>query len=103
MPELLTEASLCSWLGAAAPGDRLTYFRGALARSICPQLKLLEDQERLALIRLAERALKLSEGGFAHLVQIRHGFEDYEYLIIARPRLRNGSRNLIAMILGETA
>ena len=57
VPELLTEASLCSWLGAAAPGDRLTYFRGALARSICPQLKLLEDQERLALIAACWRPI----------------------------------------------
>ena len=54
----LTEASLCTWLGAAAPGDSITYHRGALARQVCPQLQCLPEQERTALQRLAARAWK---------------------------------------------
>ena len=47
----LTEAALCAWLGAAAPGDTLTYHRGALARQVCPQLACLPAEERVALAR----------------------------------------------------
>jgi len=99
----LTEAALCRWLGTAAPGDAITYFRGALARSLCPQLALISQEERVNLARLATRAWKLAEDGLADLVQRRRGFEDFEYLLVARRRPRRVSPSLLPQILAEAA
>ena len=99
----LTEAALCHWLGTAATGDAITYFRGALARSLCPQLALLEPPQRVIVAKVANRAWKLAEDGLAHLVQRRHGDEDFEYLLIARRRPRRFSHNVLPQILAEAA
>lgn len=99
----LTEAALCRWFGAAAPGDTITYFRGTLARSLCPQLGLLDKAERVALAHLANRAWMLCEQGLAHLVQRRRGVEDFEYLLIARRRPRRSGASLLPQILAEAA
>lgn len=99
----LTEASLCTWLGAAAPGDSITYHRGALARQVCPQLQCLPEQERTALQRLAARAWKLAELGLADLVQRRHGYEDYEYMLVARRRPRRQESNIVRLLFAEAA
>ena len=99
----LTEAALCHWLGTAATGDAITYFRGALARSLCPQLALLEPPQRVTVAKVANRAWKLAENGLAHLVQRRHGHEDFEYLLIARPRPRRLAPHALQQILAEAA
>lgn len=96
----LTETALCSWLGAAAPGEAITYHRGALARELCPQLSLLPREERVRVARLSSRALKLAAAGYLHLVQRRHGFEDYAYIVVARHRPR---RSAPALLLAEAA
>jgi len=99
----LTEASLCTWLGAAAPGDRITYHRGALARQVCPQLQCLPEDERTALQRLAARAWKLAELGLADIVQRRHGYEDYAYILVARHRPRRYASSILPLLLAEAA
>ncbi|MBE9606273.1 hypothetical protein IAI18_15515 [Acetobacteraceae bacterium H6797] len=99
----LTEAALCAWLGAAAPGDRLPYHRGFLARETSPLTQLLPDAERLALLRLANRAWALAESGLAHLVQRRHGHEDYSYFIIACHRPRRLTSSVLPLLLAEAA
>ena len=99
----LTETALCAWLGAAAPGDAIVYHRGALARQLCPQLAYLPAEERIALARLANRAWKLAEAGLAHLVQRRHGYEDYEYLLVARHRPRRTRPSILPSLLAEAA
>lgn len=99
----LSEAALCAWLGAAAPGERLAYHRGFLARETSPLTQLLPDAERLALLRLANRAWALAEAGLAHLVQRRHGEEDYSYLIVARPRPHRVAPSILPAILAEAA
>jgi hypothetical protein len=99
----LTEAALCAWLGAAAPGDAITYYRGTLSRSLCPQLALLSQEERVNLARLAARAWKLAEAGLAHLVQRRHGFEDFSYVLVARRRPRRIANGVLPRILAEAA
>ena len=99
----LTEVALCRWIGAAAPGDAIIYHRGALARSLCPQLDVLEADARAALAKVARRAWMLSEGGLAHLVQRRRGPEDFEYLLIARPRPRRMAPNMLSRLLAEAA
>jgi hypothetical protein len=95
----LTEAELCAWLGTAAPGDAITYFRGALARELCPQLGLLEAADRITLAKLARRAWKLADDGLAHLVQRRRGFEDYEYILVARRRARRNAPSITHLLL----
>ena len=99
----LNEASLCTWLGAAAPGDSITYHRGALARQVCPQLQCLLDQERTALQRLTARAWKLAELGLADIVQRRHGYEDYAYILVARRRPRRYASSILPLLLAEAA
>ncbi|MCC7495867.1 MAG: hypothetical protein IT204_26175 [Fimbriimonadaceae bacterium] len=98
-----TETALCRWLGHAMPGDTFTYFRGALARSACRFATTLAQDERVELCRLAARARKLADSGLAHLVQRRHGFEDYEYILVARRRPRPAVVNLLPKILAEAA
>lgn len=99
----LTEAALCTWLGAAAPGDSITYHRGALGRQISAQLQCLPETERSALQRIAARAWNLAELGLADLVQRRHGFEDYAYLLVARRRPRRFATSILPLLLAEAA
>lgn len=99
----LTEVTLCAWLGTAAPGDAIVYHRGALARQLCPQLACLPAEKRIALARLANRAWKLAEAGLAHLVQRRHGYEDYEYILVARYRPRRTRPSVLPSLLAEAA
>jgi hypothetical protein len=99
----LTEAALCRWLGAAAPGDAVVYHRGALGRQLCPQLACLPAGERVALARVAKRARELAEAGLAHLVQRRLGSEDYEYILVARSRPLRIAPSVLPAILAEAA
>lgn len=99
----LTEAALCSWLGAAAPGDTITYHRGALARQGCAQLQCLPEAERAALLRLAGRAWTLAKLGLADIVQRRHGYEDYAYILVARRRPRRCASPILPLLLAEAA
>lgn len=99
----LTEAAFCAWLGAAAPGDIITYHRGALARDTCPQLNTLPPDERIQLARLSSRVLKLAEAGQVHLIQRRHGFEDYEYVAIARRRPRRNAASIAHLLIRDAA
>jgi hypothetical protein len=99
----LTEAALCTWLGAAAPGDSITYHRGALARQVCPQLQCLSEHERTVLRRLATRARKLAELGLADIVQRRYGCEDYAYILVARRRPRHAASSILPLLLAEAA
>lgn len=99
----LTEAALCAWLGAAAPGDAIAYHRGALARDLCPLLAGLPTERRAALGRVAGRAWKLADAGLAHLVQRRLGYEDYEYILVARRRPRRAAPFVLPRLLAEAA
>jgi hypothetical protein len=42
--------------------------------------------DRVELLRVAKRARWAFEEGLVHLVQWRHGIDDYTYLMIMRPR-----------------
>ena len=98
-----TEAALCAWIGRAAPGDTLVYHRGALARDTCPQLNLRPPDERVRLAKLAARAWRLADAGLACLVQRRRGFEDYEYLLVARRRPRRIAPSITPLPLRDAA
>jgi hypothetical protein len=57
----------------------------------------------VVLAKMANRAWRLAEAGLAHLVQRRHGFEDYEYVLIARPRPRRIGSTVLPLLLAEAA
>jgi hypothetical protein len=97
----LTEAALCAWIGMAAAGDHLAYHRGFLALDLSPETKHLSGPARTELTRVASRARQLAERGLAHLVQRREGHGDYTYLLIARPRLRWPSGNVLQQVLDQ--
>jgi hypothetical protein len=82
----VTEATLCAWLGMAAPGDAIVYHRGFLTIDLASDVQLLSDRARKELGRVASRARLLASQGLVHLVQRRNGPDDFSYLMIARPR-----------------
>ena len=67
------------------------------------QLQCLPEDERTALQRLAARAWKLAELGLADIVQRRHGYEDYAYILVARRRPRRYASSILPLLLAEAA
>src|SRR5215210_6335508 len=96
-PLPLTETALCRWLGEAVPGDILAYHRGHLSRDVVATDT--KTRSRAELQRVARRALWASESGLVHLVQHRHGPDDYSYLAVARPRPKATSGSSLARVL----
>lgn len=86
LPVPIDEPALCAWVGQAMPGDVVEYHRGFLARDRTDVGKPMTRSERDGLVRTADRARLLAAQGLVHLVQRRHGPEDYGYLAVARPR-----------------
>lgn len=103
MSRRITEINLCGWIGQASPGAILEYHRGYLALDVSPQGKRLSDEARAELVRVAQRAWWASEKGLVHLVQRRHGADDYSYFAIARPKPRQPSVPLSSVLLAEAA
>ena len=99
----ITEIDLCGWVGQAAPGDILEYYRGFLALEIARQSTHLPERERAELARVARRAWWAAERGLIHLVQRRHRSDDYSYLAIARPKPKPTSVSLSSLLLAEVA
>ena len=99
----ITEINLCGWIGQASPGAMLEYHRGHLAHDVSPQNKKRGEDERAELLRIARRAWWASEKGLVHLVQRRHGADDYSYLVIARPKPRQPSVPLSSVLFAEAA
>ncbi len=99
----LTEASLCGWLGQAAPGDTLTYHRGSLPHDRTPHTSRLSDSDRAELGRITSRTVWAFEQGLVHLLQRRHGDEDYSYYLIARPRSSKVAASLTTLLVAEAA
>ena len=99
----LNETDLCSWIGQADPGEVLEYFRGFLAMDTASNGSCLAEHERAELVRVARRAWWASEQQLVHLVQRRHGPDDYSYLAIARPKLKQVSVSLSSLLLAEVA
>jgi hypothetical protein len=86
---------MLEWILAAAPGDRLAYWRGHLAVELSVTATTLSEGERRSLLSLKNMTLHMAETGLLHLVQQRLGPDDYLYLAIARRRPRQGSARLI--------
>lgn len=83
----VTIADLENWLAIAAPGDALAYYRGRLAmdRSVGSRLG---ENDRKELGRVADAMMILAQSGHVHLVQRRHGLDDYTYIAIASRSIR---------------
>lgn len=83
-----------AWLANAAVGEAMTYFRGflALAREDGGRMPGAADTPRL--IEVANVLWMAAQHGRVHLVQVRHGVEDYTYLAVARGRDAGGRRTL---------
>ena len=79
---LIDVAGFEAWLRAAHPGSRITYHRGHLCVDRRQRPHAPHDPARVALNRLANRAMRADERGLVHLVQLRHGDADYSYIAI---------------------
>ena len=97
-----TAMGLSTWLGRAAPGDTFEYHRGFLAVDTMPHAERLPDRDRAELIRVAGLAYRAADRGLVHLVQRRHGENDFSYIAIARRRPRLATASL-ADVLAQAA
>jgi hypothetical protein len=102
MPRL-TEIELCAWIAQAAPGAVLEYHRGFLALDRTAFGPFAGGPGRAALGLLGARAHDLAERGLVHLVQHRHGPEDYSYFAVARHRAKGGLPNFAIHTVAEEA
>ena len=85
---IIDVAGFEGWLRAAHPGSRITFHRGHLCVDRRQRPHAPHNPARIALNRLASRAMRAAERGLVHLVQQRHGPEDFSYVAIkARPSL----------------
>jgi len=99
----LSDIELCAWIAQAEPGDVLEYHRGFLSVDRLRGMSKLPPGERDCLGALADCAFAAAERGLIHLVQRRHGPDDYSYLAIARPKPRQASVSLSSLLLAEAA
>jgi len=99
----LNEIEFCAWVAQAEAGDRLAYYRGSLVSDALAPLSPLTEPERAALKALAAGAYRAAEQGLVHLVQHRHGLDDYSYLAIARPKPRRAEPSLAARLVDADA
>ncbi len=75
-----------AWLKTAHPGSLIEYHRGLLVIDRQQKIDAPDTRMRAELHRLARRAIRGAEQSLVHLVQQRHGREDFSYLAIkARP------------------
>jgi hypothetical protein len=102
-PPRLTEIELCAWIAQAEPGALLEYHRGYLALDRTVFGHLADAPARAVLGMLGNRAHDLAERGLVHLVQLRHGTEDYSYFAIARPRRKGALPDFATLTITEEA
>ena len=95
-PALIIDvAGFEAWLQTARPGSLIEYHRGHLCVDRRQKFGTTgdapENTARAVLHDLATRALRASERGLVHLVQRRHGGDDYSYFAIkSRSSVRAG-------------
>lgn len=99
----LTEIELCAWLAQAEPGAILEYHRGYLALDRTAFGRFGGTPARAALAHVGSRAHDLAERGLVHLVQLRHGADDYSYVAIARPRPKGALPDFASLTITEEA
>lgn len=98
-----SEIELCAWIAQAEPGAVIEYHRGFLALDRTSFGGFGDTPARAALGLLGNRAHDLAEHGLVHLVQHRHGPEDYSYFAIARPRRKGAPPDFATQTITEEA
>jgi hypothetical protein len=99
----VSEIELCAWVAQAEPGSSLEYHRGYLALDRSGFGSLGNTPARAAVGLLGARAHDLAERGLVHLVQHRHGPEDYSYLAVARARRKGALPDFASHVITEEA
>ena len=99
----VSEIELCAWVAQAEPGASLAYWRGYLALDRTPFGRFADMPERAALALVGARAHDLAERGLVHLVQHRHGPEDYSYFAVARARGKGALPDFASHVITEEA
>jgi hypothetical protein len=99
----LNEMALCAWIAQAAPGEALEYHRGLLAVDRDRSVSMLGPRDCARIGRLADRAYAAAEQGLLHLVQRRHGPDDFSYRAIARAAPAKALAALATLLEGEAA
>ncbi len=99
----ISEIDFCGWLGQATSGDCLEYHRGFLALDGMPMAARLLPKDRTELLKLSRRAMWAAEQGLAHLVQQRHGPDDFSYLAVACRKPKASPVSLSALLAEEVA
>ncbi len=99
----ISEIELCGWLSQAEPGETLEYHRGFLGIDRTPLGQPMSLQDRLDLITMAERAMRLAEQGLIHLVQRRLGDDTFSYLAVARSRSIGAALSFSTLVAQEAA
>jgi hypothetical protein len=99
----VSEIELCAWIAQAEPGAVIEYNRGFLALDRTAFGRFADTPARAALSLLGARAHDLAERGLVHLVQHRHGPEDYSYFAVARPRGKRALPDFASQVITEEA
>jgi hypothetical protein len=99
----VSEIELCAWVAQADPGAALEYHRGYLALDRSGFGSLGNTPARAAVGLLAARAHDLAERGLVHLVQQRHGPEDYSYFAVARAGRKGALPDFAPHVITEEA
>jgi hypothetical protein len=96
---LISEAAFTAWLLHAHAGERLIYWRGLLATDASPLASQLPGHDRAELSHVSQLAWNMAQKGWVHLVQQRHGVNDFSYLAIARQQalIQTGGQSPLPM------
>lgn len=97
------EIELCGWLSQAEPGETLEYHRGFLGIDRTPLGQPMSLKDRIDLIDVAERAMRLAEKGLVHLVQRRISNDTFSYLAVARSRPAGAALSFSTLFAQEAA
>ena len=83
---LLNDTAFLAWVSQAAPGERLEYHRGFLARDTFSTFEFMERLDKEQLRALARQAMIAFEQGLVHLAQKRLELDHFSYVAIARTK-----------------
>ena len=80
------EIDFCAWIAQAMPGERLVYHRGFLAFDAMALLSDLPPGRQRVLRDVAAAAMRAAEQDLVHLVQARLGPDQFDYIVVTRPK-----------------
>jgi hypothetical protein len=90
---MVTLAEFEAWYRSAQIGEALEYHRGFLAMDRALGSRLSEER-RKELDRVAHAVMDMAGAGHVHLIQRRHGPDDYSYMVVASSGGRRAERQI---------